>query len=144
MKKSLLKLSINFTIASCIVIFSGCAHHEGARATKNPEAFTQELSMNVALMDKQVQRSVKAAGGIKIIQRADGRLDVFANIMNRESRRIQIQVQCVFQDENGFSVDDTTPWENVIMTENAIKRLNYTSLSAKAKNFVLEFGSLGR
>ena len=93
--------------------------------------------MNVALMDKQVQRSVKAAGGIKIIQRADGRLDVFANIMNRESRRIQIQVQCVFQDENGFSVDDTTPWENVIMTENAIKRLNYTSLSAKAKNFVI-------
>ena len=62
---------------------------------------------------------------------------VFANIMNRESRRIQIQVQCVFQDENGFSVDDTTPWENVILTENAIKRLNYTSLSAKAKNFVI-------
>lgn len=93
--------------------------------------------MHVALMDKQVQRSVKAAGGIKIIERADGRLDVFANIMNRESRRIQVQVQCVFQDADGLTVGDETPWENVILTENAMKTLSYTSLSTKAKSFVI-------
>ena len=137
MKQSLLNLSLSSAIASCIVLSSGCAHHEGAYGTKDPDLYSQELTMHVALMDKQVQRSVKAAGGIKIIERADGRLDVFANIMNRESRRIQVQVQCVFQDADGLTVGDETPWENVILTENAMKTLSYTSLSTKAKSFVI-------
>jgi len=31
----------------------------------------------------------------------------FANLRNRENRRIQVQANCVFKDAQGFSVEDT-------------------------------------
>ena len=59
------------------------------------------------LLEASVQRSITCSGLQKRTD-SDGRLEVAANIRNRESRRIQVQVSCEFKDEQGFVVD-TSP-----------------------------------
>lgn len=122
---------------SLIVFLSGCARNEGSYTTVDPTRSTQELTTPLALMDKRVQNSIKAAGPFEKVRKGDGRLRVNANIMNRDNRRIQVQVQCVFKDENGYSINDETPWQNVILTENSVKGLTFNSLSDKAVNFTI-------
>ncbi len=52
-------------------------------------------------MDEATQTSVTFTGQSAPRTLADGRLDVVALIKNREDRRIQVQIQCVFKDEHG-------------------------------------------
>ena len=58
-------------------------------------------------------------------------------LQNRENRRIQVQVQCVFKDAQGFSTGDERPWGNVILTENGMETLNFTSLNNKAATYTV-------
>jgi uncharacterized protein (DUF2141 family) len=67
----------------------------------------------------------------------DGRLQVACQIMNRENRRIQVQVQCVFKDAQGFSTGDETPWDNLILTENATETVKFTSLNNLAASYTV-------
>ena len=85
------------------------------------------------LLDPLVEKSVECD---KVIERItpDGRLEVLAYVRNRENRRLQLQVNCVFKDENGFPTEgDETPFRNLILTENAEEPVMFTSLNNKAK-----------
>ena len=68
---------------------------------------------------------------------ADGRLEVVANVKNRESRRIQVQISCVFKDEQGFSTGDETPWQNLILSESATEAVRFTAMNAAAKKYTI-------
>jgi hypothetical protein len=64
----------------------------------------------------------------------DGRMDVVAYVQNLKPQRIQVQVNCVFKDENGFPTEgEETPFRTLILTENAREPVMYTSLNDKAK-----------
>ncbi len=67
---------------------------------------------------------------------ADGRLQVRANLFNRTSQRIQVQVNCVFKDEQGFSTGDETPFQALFLDENAQETVTFTSLN-KAKDYTV-------
>jgi hypothetical protein len=58
-------------------------------------------------------------------------------VKNREDRRIQVQVQCVFKDEHGFSTGDETPWENLILAENSTEAVHFTAMNTQARNFTI-------
>jgi hypothetical protein len=64
----------------------------------------------------------------------DGRLQVAAILHNLENRRIQVQVNCDFEDEHGVVID-STPFENVILTENAREDVKFVSMNDKAERF---------
>ena len=66
----------------------------------------------------------------------DGRLEVVANIRNRESRRIQVQVNCVFKDAQGFSIDET-PFRTVFLDENATETIVFESSSKDPANYTI-------
>lgn len=68
---------------------------------------------------------------------ADGRLEVTAQIRNRENRRIQVQVNCVFKDGNMVPVGDETPFQDLILTENATESVKFTSASSAAKKYTI-------
>ena len=72
----------------------------------------------MVLLDPGVQYSVTCSG-IQEQTLPDGRLEVVAHLRNRENRRIEVQANCVFKDQNGFSTGDETPFVMVILTENA-------------------------
>src|SRR5687767_5904997 len=88
-------------------------HPGGAYEPRNTTKFDLENSEPFVLMDKATQVSVTTSGIQKRVLE-DGRLEVVSHIRNRQNRRIQVQVSCIFKDEQGFSTGDETPWQNVI------------------------------
>jgi|TARA_B100001964_G_scaffold128750_3_gene142369 uncharacterized protein YcfL len=68
----------------------------------------------------------------------DGRLEVRANVHNRLGKRIQVQVNCVFKDAEGFSTGDETPFQSLILDERGQKTVTFTSLNKKAKDYTVQ------
>ncbi|MGN6385663.1 MAG: DUF1425 domain-containing protein, partial [Verrucomicrobiota bacterium] len=64
------------------------------------------------------------------------RLQVAANIRNREERRIQVQVQCEFKDGQGFAID-STPWNTLVLTERGQETVSFTSMNSKAQRYTI-------
>ena len=67
----------------------------------------------------------------------DGRLQVRANILNRVNKRVDLQVNCVFKDDQGFSTGDETPFQTLILDETAQDTVTFTSLNNKAKSYTV-------
>jgi len=116
-------------------VLTGC-QSGGAYAPKNATKYDLENKEKFVLMDRMVQRSVTASGIQKRVL-PDGRLEVIAHVRNRETRRIQVQISCVFKDASGFSTDDETPWQNLILTENAQEDVRFVSINNKAQDFTI-------
>lgn len=122
-------------IALLLSATTGC-RTGGAYLPKNATKYDYENQVNVVLMDKYVQRSVTCSGLQERVG-ADGRLEVSANIRNREARRIEVQTQCVFKDEQGFSTGDETPWTTLILTENGQETVQWVSLNDRARRYTI-------
>lgn len=123
-----------FLALAALTLLAGCSH--GPYAAKDTTKYTLENTEKFVLMDKQVQHSVTSTG-IQHRLNSDGRLEVTANVKNRENRRIQVQVSCVFKDEQGFSTGDETPWENLILGEYTTQAVNFKSMNTQARNFTI-------
>jgi len=111
-------------------------HEGGAFTPKNTGKFALENELKFVTMDRRVQRSVTCSGLQERVLE-DGRLEVAANIRNRERRRIQVQVQCVFKDAQGFSTGDETPWQDLILTETSQETVRFQSFNEKAKGYTV-------
>src|SRR6266487_6530539 len=118
--------------AASAVLVSGCATG-GAYAPQNTTKYDLENRAPFVLLDAGAEHSVTCSG---IQQRPldDGRLEVTANVRNRENRRIEVQVNCEFKDEQDFVVD-ATPFQVLILTENAQESVKFTSLNNQARKY---------
>jgi uncharacterized protein YcfL len=96
-----------------------------------------ETTEPVVLLDPGVQRSVTVAGQPFARTLEDGRLEVVVQLRNRENRRIEVQANCVFKDVNGISTGDETPFQTVILTENATEAVRFVSMNDKAKRYTV-------
>jgi hypothetical protein len=67
----------------------------------------------------------------------DGRLEVTARIRNLENRRIEVQINCVFTDGNKIAIGDETPFQALILTENATENVKFTSMNNLAKKYTI-------
>jgi len=125
-------------LAASAIYLSGCASGpgEGARSPAVVPGADLENKSEYALMGPRVQRSIDISNTQKRFL-ADGRLELITNIRNRENRRIEVQVSCVFKDERNFATGDETPWQTLILTENAQEAVNFTSMNDRAKNFTI-------
>lgn len=119
---------------TAFVLLAGCktAGPYAPQAEKRPGL--DEMTATVALMDEHVQASVTSAGDRGTVL-SDGRLRAQVNLKNRESRRIQVQVQCVFKDEQGFATGDETPWTTLILTEGATEAVEFVSMNTQARKY---------
>lgn len=134
-----MKISFRLAAVLCsavaLAILSGCST-PGPYAAEDTTKYNLEQTEQFVLMDKHVQYSVTSTG-IQHRVNDDGRLEVVANIKNRESRRIQVQVSCVFKDDQGFSTGDETPWQTLILTEYATQAVNFKSMNNQARKFTV-------
>lgn len=125
-----------FSAAVLAVIGSGCASSEtGAYAPQNSDQFNYEATAPFVLMDKGAQNSVTVAD-IRSETLPDGRLQVAANVRNRENRRIQVQTNCEFKNADGFAVD-SSPWQTLILTENSMETVQFASMNKDAKRYTI-------
>lgn len=125
-------------VASLVVLAltAGCITEPGPFAPLDTTKFTLEDTERFVLLDKPAQNSVTCTG-LQERPLADGRLEVVANVKNRESRRIQVQINCVFKDDQGFSTGDETPWQTLILSENSTEAVRFTAMNQQARKYTV-------
>jgi hypothetical protein len=122
--------------AGAALLFTACASHDtGAFRPVNTTVNNLEDSAQFVLFDKGAQESVTCSG-IQQQRLPDGRLQVAANIRNRDNRRIQVQINCVFKDGQGFVVEDT-PFKNLFLDENAQEGVKFVSMNDQAQRYTI-------
>ena len=130
---------MNSITITCVLLFglvlAGC-ESPGPYLPKDTTKNTLENSEHFVVLDKQVQTSLTCTG-IEQQRLTDGRLAVAANIKNRENRRIEVQIRCVFKDEGQFSTEDETPWETLILSENSTQTMHFTSMNNLAHGYTV-------
>ena len=130
MKKITLSLA-----AVVLAMLAGCS----SAPSSVPQETTKYTLANTdvfLLMDKEVQTSITSTG-IQYRTLVDGRLEITANIKNKENRRIQVQISCVFKNERGYSSGDETPWQTLILSENITESVTFTSMNNEARAYTV-------
>ena len=118
-------------------LLTGCVTPEpGPFAPLDTTKFTLENTDKFVLLDQPAQFSVTCTG-LQERMLADGRLEVVANVKNRESRRIQVQINCVFKNEQGYSTGDETPFQTLILAENSTEAVSFTAMNNLAKKYTI-------
>jgi hypothetical protein len=135
MKKTLIALNL---LAASALFIGGCATSDtGAYVPVNTSVNNLEDHELIVLLDPRVQNSVTCTG-IQQRPTEDGRLEVTANLRNRENRRIQVQASCVFKNEQGFpSEGEDAPFQNVILTENGQESVHWISFNNQARRYTI-------
>jgi uncharacterized protein YcfL len=136
-----MKLRLVLALGQCTVVallLAGCASESktDAHPPQNSEQQLQEKGPSFVPMDPGATHSVTNAG-LRSFTLPDGRLEASAIVQNRENRRLQVQVQCLFKDGNGYSTGDETPWQTLILTENGMETVTFQSMNDKARNFTV-------
>jgi uncharacterized protein YcfL len=124
------------TAVAGLALLGGCATEPGPFVPQDTTKYTVENTENFVLLDKPTQISVTCTGLQPRIL-ADGRLEVVANIKNRENRRIQVQVDCVFKNDQGFATGDETPFQTLILAENSTEAVRFTAMNTQARNYTI-------
>ncbi len=135
MKKTLLIL---MAAASATLVFTGCETavvDHGAYLPLNTTVNDVENRAGLVLLDRRVQNSVTCPG-IQETRLPDGRLQIAAQLRNREERRIQVQVNCEFKDAQGFTID-STPYENVFFDSNSQETVKFVAMSNLAVRYTI-------
>ncbi len=133
MKKQIFLLAC---LAPALALLSGCKSYDtGAYRPQNTGANNLEDVAQFVLFDQGAQHSV-TCDGLQQQRLPDGRLQVAANVRNRENRRIQVQMNCEFKDGQGFVVE-ATPFRNVFLDENAQEGVQFVSMNDKAQRYTI-------
>ena len=125
-----------FATAAGLALFAGCVTEPGPFPPLDTTKFTLENTDRFVLLDKPAQRSVTCTG-LQERSLGDGRLEVVANVKNRENRRIQVQVNCVFKDDQGFATGDETPFQTLILAENSTEAVRFTAMNTAGKKYTI-------
>ena len=111
---------------SVVVLGSGCT-------SPNPPAQTEPPQF--VWLDDTTPQSVKCTGA-QMSHTADGRLTVIAHLRNQEIFRVEVQVNCVFMDANGFTVDEA-PFRTLIIDENATQDVAFEAFKPNAVKYLI-------
>ena len=121
---------------AALALANGCTTATGPHLPLDTTKFTLENTERFVLLDQPAQNSVTCTG---LYERplADGRLEVVANVKNREARRIQVQINCVFKDEQGGPTGDETPWQTLILSENSTEAVRFTAMNGLGRKYTV-------
>ena len=134
MKKSNLIL---LTVTTATLLVAGCSTYDkGPYLPETSQTPAYENTAPVVLLDPGVQYSLTCTGVSERVL-PDGRLEVIAQLRNRENRRIEVQANCVFKDAAGVATGDETPFIPVILTENSTEQVKFVSINALAKKYTI-------
>ena len=135
MKKTLLAV---LSLAGAAMVFTGCETavvDRGAYLPLNATVNDMENRVGLVLLDRRVQNSVTCPG-IQETRLPDGRLQITAQLRNREERRIQVQVNCEFKDAQNF-MTDSTPYQNVFFDPNSQETVRFVAMDPKVAGYTI-------
>jgi hypothetical protein len=89
------------------------------------------------LLDRVTQRAVTCTGLQERVL-PDGRMEVTANVQNRTGRRIVVQVSTQFENEDGISVLDQTPFQTLVLPPNATEAVRVAAMNTDARSYTIQ------
>ncbi len=125
-----------FLAAGASAFFAGCATESRPPSSQDSTRYSVENTENFDLLDKATQAAITCTG-LQPRTLADGRLEVVANVKNREAGKISVQINCVFKDAQGFSTNDDTPFQTLTLAGNATEAVRFTAANALAKKYTI-------
>ncbi len=126
-------------LASAVILglAAGCTTEPAAYPPSDTTKYTLEDTEKFVSVDFPPQHTVTCTG-LQERTLADGRLEVIANIKNRENHRVEVQASCLFRDAQGFTIGDETPWQTVSLAENATEAVRFTANNTAAKRYTVQ------
>ncbi len=124
----------SFLLTSLVLLCFGCANEGPYRPAQREES--PEIENLIVILDEKLTPFV-AVDAHHTERTAQGKLKVMANLRNRTNQDHTVQVQTVFRDANGFSIDDDTPWETILLTANETRTISTTSTTPKAERYTI-------
>ena len=113
---------------AALTLFAGCVTAPGPFQPLDTTKYTLENTDKFVLLDKLIAAAA---------ERPYVRLEVVANVKNRESRRLEVQINCVFKDELNASTGDETPFQTLILTDNSTEAVRFTAMNSAAKKYTI-------
>src|SRR5689334_3243733 len=95
-----------------------------------------EVENTTVLLDEELNGLV-AVDLQKAERTRRGKLKALANVRNRTNQDLAIQTQTVFRDADGFSIQDDTAWETLVLTANETRTITALSTSRKADRYTI-------
>ena len=123
-------------LAAGLALCAGCASLPGPAARRDSTKYTAENTEKFVLLDRPEQAYV-ACTGLQERKLADGRIQVVANIKNREKQLILVQVQCVFEDDGGFLAGGGTLWRTLVLPEDSTEAVRFTAANSLGKHYTI-------
>ena len=120
------------TLFAAILILSAC------RGPYVPvgKAPSVEDTEPVVLLDKSLKKRIAVdRTGLKTL--ADGRVQVVANLRNRTSSDLEIQVQTVFKDRDGVSTQEDSAWEMRFLAAHETETYELMSRGTNAEKYTI-------
>jgi uncharacterized protein YcfL len=125
-----------FCLTLAAAFLSGCATDRGNDGQVETTKYTIESTGMFVFLNQSWQASVKCTGLQERIL-PDGRLEVVANVRNLETRNIEVQVNCVFKDEQGLSTENETPSTKLTIPAGTTQAVQFSSANNQARKYTI-------
>jgi len=125
-----------FAVFAGLALLAGCTTESGPFPPQSTTKYTVENTEKFVVLDNPEQAAVTCTGLQERVL-PDGRLEIVANVKNRENRRIRFQIDCMFKDEQGFSTGDEAPIQKLDLAGNATEAVRFTAANARAKRYTI-------
>lgn len=122
--------------ALAAVFVAGCRTTPELYSPFETTKYTIENTDKFVVTDPTLQTEVTCTGLQERIL-PDGRMEVVANVRNRGQRPVQVQVDCVFKNEQGASTGDETPFRGLTLGGNETKAVKFESANNLARRYTI-------
>ena len=122
-------------VLSLAAFFTGCHTTPGPFPPQDTTRCTLENTKTFVLLDRTVQHEITCTG-LQEHMLPDGRYEVVANVKNREKHRIEVQIDCVFKNEQGTATEEV-PYQSLILAEYETRPVTFTSMNDQARRYTI-------
>lgn len=119
-----------------LVFLAACATEPEPPPAADSTKYTLENTDRFVVLN-HTGRSAVTCTGFTEHALADGRMEVVANLKNRESRPVELQASCLFKDESGQNELEETAWQTIAVPANTTEAVHFTASSAAAKMYTV-------
>jgi hypothetical protein len=137
-----IKQSLTVLVAAAgLSALAGCLMPPNAAAPQTSTKFSVENTDKFVPLDSASQSWVTCTG-LQEWRLGDGRMVVVADVKNRIKAPVAVQVQCVFQDSQGFATDGVVPWRMVNLPVDSTEAVRFVALDARATKYSIQVREL--
>ncbi len=122
-------------LALILVSVAGCGRGPYQASTYKDGTTSLEHSEKLILADN-IAGKVRLVDSRSIVLE-DGRLEAYAEIENKTSKNLVVQIQTQFKDAMGTLTEDESNWQTIVMPPHSSTGYRQTSFNDKAKDYII-------